>query len=236
MVTRLSESIDRITNRIPSPGLSAEDHTKRAEEWDRQQREREARNFEERLRNSGLPLRMISATLDGFTTPTESHVATLSAVRSLISGFQTPGNPSARSAILYGPPGTGKTHLACALMRAVAPRFGIRYTTVSDLSREVRNTYHRSANKTELDVLEAHISPSLLTIDEIGVGMGSNHEQAMLHDVVAKRYDAMRPTILISNLDLAAIKAALGDRLVDRLRDDNGLVLLMAGESFRGTK
>jgi DNA replication protein DnaC len=119
-------------------------------------------------------------------------------------------------------------------MRAVAPRFGIRYTTVSWLARKVRSTYHRRAEETEEDILRDHINVSLLTIDEIGVGLGSDHEKAMVHDVIAGRYDAKKPTILLSNLSLEAVLEAIGDRLVDRLREDAGIVLPCAWPSYRG--
>ena len=235
-VNRLSDALDNATRRTPPPGIhgSDDDVVAKMEDWERQQKERETREHEERLTRCGFPLRLLGATLDGFTTPTEYHRLALDAAKTFVAGF-IHGKPApARCALFYGPPGTGKTHLACAIMRAVSRNFGVKYTTASDLAREVRSTYHRTAEHTEMDVLNAHVKPSLVTIDEIGVGLGTDHERAMLHDVVAKRYDAKRPTILLSNLNLDAIKDALGTRIVDRIREDDGLVLLLDGESFRG--
>lgn len=234
-MNRLSDALDNVTRRLPPPGQHPlDDNAARMEEWERQRKEREAHEHEERLVRCGFPLRLLDATLEGFTTPTDDHRLALDAAKAFVTGF-VPGKPApARCALIYGPPGTGKTFLACAIMRAVSRSFGVKYTTASDLAREVRSTYHRTAEHTELDVLNAHVKPSLLAIDEVGVGLGTDHERAMLHDVVAKRYDARRPTIMLSNLTLDAIKDALGSRIVDRIREDDGLVLLLDGDSFRG--
>lgn len=196
----------------------------------------EESEFTERLLRSGIPPRLIEASLANFTVDLPAQRDARKLATEYAMAYCRPNKAPARSALFYGPPGTGKTHLAVGIMRTVGNLFGVRYTTVSDLARAVRSTYHRKADQTEQDVLEAHVSPSLLTIDEIGVGLGTDHERAMLHDVVAKRYDNQRPTILISNLSLEAVRSALGERLVDRLREDNGLAISFSWPSFRGAK
>lgn len=205
----------------------------RYQEWERREAERKAQEFRDRLLRCGIPERLVGATLDNFCTTSLDQETVLKKAWTLAGGFRSGQRIPAQCALLYGRPGTGKTHLAVGIMSAVASHYGVRYTTVSSLAREVRSTYHRSAEKTELDVLESHIRPSLLTIDEIGVGLGTDHERAMLHDVIAGRYDAMKPTILISNLDLAAVREALGERIVDRIREDNGWAFGFNWDSYR---
>jgi DNA replication protein DnaC len=56
----------------------------------------------------------------------------------------------------------------------------------------------------------------------------------MMHDVLACRYDRKKPTILVSNLSLEEVKEALGDRIVDRIREDKGTVLECSWQSWRG--
>lgn len=221
--------------RIP-PQTAAPSYDVRAADWAMMEAKCKADELDARLERAGIPRRLIHATFEGFAAPTAAHREALDAAIAYANRFHSAANkiPPPGPALFIGPPGTGKTHLAVAILRAVAPRFGIRYTTVSSLARAVRSTYHRSANETESDILEAHIMPSLLAIDEIGVGLGTDHERAMLHDVVAGRYDRMVPTILLSNLSLASVRDALGERLVDRLREDNGLALTFDWPSFRG--
>jgi len=188
-----------------------------------------------RLGIAGVPMRLRKATLDQYQADTPEQDAVIKKMREYCELF-VPRKPSPPASVLmYGSPGTGKTHIACAIMRAICLNFTVKYTTVSDLARCVRSTYHRQAVETEKDVLAAHVRPALLVLDEIGVGLGTAHEHAMLHDVVSGRYDAMKPTILISNLKLDDIKTAIGDRLVDRMREDSGLILPMVWGSHRGS-
>jgi len=42
----------------------------------------------------------------------------------------------------------------------------------------------------------------------------------LLYQVLADRYDQRRPTILTSNLERSTLRAALGFRLLDRIRED----------------
>lgn len=195
-------------------------------------REEELRD---RLEKAGAPKRLLGATIRGYATSHQGAQEAASAARSTLDTLLASRGAGAPSLVLHGRPGTGKTHLAVAIMRGVlAAGLTARYTTVSHLARAVRSTYRRGAEQTEYQVLEEHIAPALLVIDEIGVGLGTTHETAMLHDVIAGRYDRMRPTILVSNLGLEEIRAALGERVVDRLREDGAQDVVFDWDSFRG--
>src|SRR5690606_40257370 len=57
------------------------------------------------------------------------------------------------------------------------------------------------AERTEAQVMNAMISPDLLVIDEVGATKPTEFEQATLFHVINSRYEQMRPTVVISNLD-----------------------------------
>lgn len=190
---------------------------------------------ESQMTRSGVPHRLIGSTFANYSVPLPAQKKALQAVQSYSSYFARGKMLPARNAILNGAPGTGKTHLACALLRSLCGSFGFRYSTVSQLARRVRSTYHRQAVEHESDILGEFIEKSMLVLDEIGAGTGTDHERAMLHDVIAGRYDARKPTMLITNLSLEDTKAALGDRIIDRLRDDHGLIVPFQWPSYRGT-
>lgn len=138
------------------------------------------------------------------------------------------------SIAFYGPPGGGKTYAAvCVAKEAAWIGRTSRYTTVSGLAREVRSTFHSRSKDTEEEILKRYIETQLLILDEIGAGSGSDHERAMFQDVLYERYNRKRPSILISNLMQDDLKRALGDRIVDRLREDGGFLLPFLGESRR---
>lgn len=199
-----------------------------------QERERQVREMSERLERCGFPPRLVDASLKAFQTPDAGRSKALERAIAYADLFRDRRNLPASCMLLCGKPGTGKSHLAVGIARRAAAVFGVRYATVSGLARAVRSSYSKLASKTEEDILDEHVSPSLLVLDEVGVGLGTDHERAMMHDVLAGRYDRRKPTILVSNLSLEEVKAAIGDRIVDRIREDKGIVLECSWESWRG--
>lgn len=156
---------------------------------------------------------------------------------------------SAAMLVLYGPPGTGKTHLGVSAVYDRYIRHGGRdilsrqtgrwaiFTTQAMISRRVRDTYGDDAKETEKKVMADFSTCSLLVVDEIGAGSGSDHEKQMLCDVLCSRYNAKRPTIMISNLGIDGLKLALGDRVMDRINEDPGSgFLAMAWASQRAAQ
>jgi DNA replication protein DnaC len=184
----------------------------------------------------GIPGRLLGKGFDDFLIETDKQALAKDCLLGLAN------NPKSSAMIMmYGNPGTGKTMLGCAALWVVQTErqspFAIRYTTVSGIARDVRSTYKRDTNKNESEILDAFISCKLLFIDEIGASLGSDHERSMFNDVVSGRYNAKRPTIMASNLGIEDVKGALGDRLVDRIREDAGsAVIPMAWASWRGRK
>jgi len=187
------------------------------------------------LTRSGVPDRLLDASLLNYEATRDGQRIALKAVERYACMFVRGKALPPVSALLYGTPGTGKTHLACAVLRHLTGSFGFRYSTVSQLARRVRSTYHRNATENESDILAEYIGKSMLVLDEIGAGTGTDHERSMLHDVIAGRYDARKPTMLVTNLSIEDTKTALGDRIIDRLRDDRSLILPFQWPSYRGT-
>ncbi len=124
--------------------------------------------------------------------------------------------------IFSGEPGTGKTHLACAIANAVIQQGSAAlFTTVSDALRSIKRAYG-DASMSELDAINALVEPRLMILDEVGMAYDTDHSKSLIFDLMNKRYEAMRPTILLTNLDAAALRQHLGDRVTDRLREGGG--------------
>ena len=70
-------------------------------------------------------------------------------------------------------------------------------------------------------------------LDEIGIQFGSDTERMYLFEVVNRRYENALPTVLISNLDRDKFRDEVGERVIDRLREDGGRMIAFSGESFR---
>lgn len=144
-----------------------------------------------------------------------------------------------RCLILVGVPGTGKTHIACAIAnQIIATGFSALFSSVGTLIKKLRSTWSRDSQKTEIEMLNEIASVDLLIIDEVGVQYGSESEEVQIFEVINRRYEEMKPTIIISNLPVASedgksLKDYLGERSFDRLRENGGKLIQFTGKSKR---
>ncbi len=136
--------------------------------------------------------------------------------------------------IFCGRPGTGKNHLACAIAKVfIQRRKSALVTTVFKMIRAIKETWR--GNNDESKVIKGFVDVQLLVIDEIGIQFGSETEMLYLQEIINDRYEAEKPTILISNKTPEEITAFLGERIIDRFRD-GGHILCFDWESYRGRK
>jgi DNA replication protein DnaC len=195
----------------------------------RQETERRARMFE----NSGVPYRYREKGFDGFRAMTPQQERALAYSRQFAAAIVA-DQRSGVSSIFTGNVGTGKTHLACGIVRAVCEG-GIyaRFETVLSAIRSIKDTYRRDSEVSETDAIESLAAPSLLVFDEVGVQFDTDHERTLFFEVLNNRYQECRSTLLLSNLTLGELQTFLGDRVIDRFRE-NGKVLAFGWESQRG--
>ena len=177
-----------------------------------------------------IPLRYRSKSFDNFEHNTKEQECAYNAAKRFVSD-STNNLRVGRCLILCGGVGTGKTHLACSIANALNSQgcFAV-FTTVSKLIRSVRASW---GTKDEQKVIDSFVDVDLLIIDEVGVQAGSDNEKNILFDVINGRYEQMKSTIIISNLNLQGIKEFLGERIVDRLRENGGTLIPFTGKSYR---
>lgn len=177
-----------------------------------------------------IPLRYQNKTIESFELKTEEQKKSFKIVKEFNDNLDESLSVG-RCLILSGSPGTGKTHLACGIARNVAlSGRSAMFTTVQKLIRRVRNSW---GTKEEQSTLDAFIDLDLLIIDEVGVQAGSDNEQHILFDVINSRYENERSTIIITNCDINGIRRYLGERIVDRFRENGGRLVQFSGKSYR---
>lgn len=136
--------------------------------------------------------------------------------------------------ILCGGVGTGKTHLAIGIAHEVlAQDCPVVYTSVMAAVRAVKDTYRRDADRPEAEVIADFVSPDLLILDEVGVQFGSDTEKMILFEIINGRYERYRPTVVVSNLAKDSLVQFLGERVVDRLREGGGKMVVFDWPSYR---
>jgi DNA replication protein DnaC len=194
----------------------------------------ERRATEARMRKllgrAAIPERFIGRTFDNFNADTTDKRQALSVLRDYSDNFSA-NSRTGQGLILSGRPGTGKSHLAGAVLQAHIDR-DVLYATCLDLIRMVRETWRKDSEKSERQVLAFLSGLDLLVIDEMGVQYGTDGEQTILFDVLDGRYRALKPTILLTNQDAEGLKAYLGERTFDRLRETCRFVAFQ-WESYR---
>lgn len=199
----------------------------------RDKADRQAR-WEKKLGQSGIPLRFRDRTLQRFVAEHPGQVYALKFAEEYAEAF-TYGTP-ARCAVFVGKPGTGKTHLACGIALRIMARHGASalFTSVSRMARRIREAKSYDAAETESEAIAMHVYPDLLIVDEVGMQSGTDAEARALFDVVNERYEQRKPTIFLSNFDLAQVRECLDARVFDRLREDGGEIVTFDWDSMRG--
>lgn len=131
--------------------------------------------------------------------------------------------------VLYGKRGNGKTRMAAELAAMVGQS---RYRTAMRFFLEVRATFKKNSEKSEIEIIDDLVGASVLILDEIQERGETDFEDRLLTHVIDARYAAMRPTILIANLTKQELAESLGASIVDRARE-NGKSIEFNWESFR---
>lgn len=187
-----------------------------------------------RIKQSGLPPRFHDRTLDSYRVSDARQQSALDAVKSYCADLD--GLRNGRSLLMIGNVGVGKTHLAAGVINElVKPDNSVDavYTTARDMIRDIRSTW-KNPDRDESEAINHYANPGLLVIDEVGVQYGSESEAILMFDVIDKRYGSRLPTVFASNLKIAEVKAILTDRIIDRLREDSGLIVQLEWKSQRG--
>lgn len=204
---------------------------------DERQAENARKQWEAKIGRSGIPERFADRTLDAYLAKTEGQHRALAFARRYADDFKAVAKIG-RGALFLGKPGTGKTHLAVGIALQVMrdPKRSALFCTVMRAIRTIKDTWRKGAEQAEADAIEALVFPDLLILDEVGVQFGSEAEKLLLFDVLNERYERRRPTLLLSNLTAPEVAAYLGERVMDRLREDGGEVVVFDWASHRGVK
>lgn len=154
------------------------------------------------LKEARIPPRFARAELDNFEHDMDTQRTAWRKAKAFVEAFPVVD----RGLLFYGPNGVGKTHLAVGILKACVRQKGARafFFETRELLRIVRDTYNRSVEETEMEILKPLLGADLLVLDDLGAERTSDWVQETLGLVVNTRYNDRKPTIFTSNLvDLA---------------------------------
>ena len=201
---------------------------------------RRARAAEGLMRRAAIAPRFAACGFDNFEAVTPAQRAALDACRHYADNFAAM-HAAGACLVLRGAPGTGKNHLATAIARSVLARgHSVLNATAHEIIRRIRETWGNSARgqgESEEQVTREFAALDLLIIDEVGRQYKSRDgaDNVELFNVIDQRYRRLRPTIIISNQDRAAIRLSLGHAAYDRLREGGGQIIHFDWASHRGS-
>jgi DNA replication protein DnaC len=213
--------------------LDQEDAERRRLEHEERLRAAEEANQKALVRDACIPPRFAGRTLDNFVAHNDGAKRALTVARSYVEDFEAL-SAEGTSLIFCGGVGTGKTHLAVGIANAVlAMKLRVRFASVMTAVRTVKETYSKGSDDTERDALNEFIYPRLLVLDEVGAQFGSDTEKLILFEIINGRYEQMKPTVVISNLAKEALGEFIGERSIDRLRENGGRLVAFDWASYR---
>lgn len=196
-----------------------------------------AQKLNELLIASGITPRFRDCTLDSFRTNDDvAQQKALKKCQAYVGDF--PANWEAgRCLLMLGNIGCGKTHLGSAIVQSVIRIHGAHALIVSasEVIRVAKGSMAKGAQYTESDILSELGSLDLLVLDEVGAQRGSEYEIGLLHEVLDRRYQNVLPTVVISNLGRQDLTAYIGERALDRLRQNGGQAVGFTWSSARAS-
>ena len=214
---------------------------------------RAARRTARIMEQARIPKRYAHCTLEDYVPNYGGNNASLSNalvqarnfVREYLPGSDVPG------LLLTGSIGVGKTHLAVGMLQALIAERGAKglFFDYRDLLKQVQNSYNRSVEATELEVLKPVFDAEVLVLDELGASKPTDWVWDTVAHILNTRYNDRRTTIITTNYanlppgggELSGPRAAvreetLGDRIGERMRSrlqEMCVVVEMTGEDFR---
>ncbi len=210
-----------------------QDLKERDAELARMAAERKQARIDTIIRRSGIPERFKQRRFENYGVECEGQARALQICQDYARDFDVI-RKTGQSLILAGMKGTGKTHLACSIANHLMPLgFSALFIGALDAIKRIRATWSRDSQETELQVMQAFRDVDLLILDEIGVQFGTDAELTQIFEIINSRYMDMKPTLILTNVFADGLERIIGERTLDRLRENGGRLVPFDWESYR---
>jgi len=190
----------------------------------RQKQSYKQKKIEESLASCAIKERFKDCTFENYLANTNIKKTIKEKIIEFANNFSSNG----RSGIFHGHKGNGKTHLAAAVLKTVINNgYTGFYVRLSEMLKDIGCS---SYNKP--DRIKKYCIPDLLVIDEASFSL-EDKEKIDFFDVIDNRYMDKKSTIFISNLTDLETSSVIGEKIIDRIKEDDGIILYFNWESYR---
>jgi DNA replication protein DnaC len=176
-----------------------------------------------RLERARIPPRFMHKTLETFKARRGDKIRgeLLRSAERYVMGFNLRARGECdKGLLMIGSVGCGKTHLAVAVLQQIIDKgYSGLYYNSPQLLRDIRATFDEGSLVTEDDLLEEVTSTDLLVFDDVGAENSTQFVLDRFYLVINERYEAGKPILVTTNLDMEALENRLGERIVSRLNE-----------------
>jgi DNA replication protein DnaC len=152
------------------------------------------------LEEAGIPGKFVDADFVSYEKHHRSQGIAKRVAEDFVEDFLKTKKDFSRGLILMGAPGLGKTHLAVAIIKALALVEGIdcRFVDFFQLLADIRHGY--SEDMSDQAFIKPYLDARVLVIDELAKGRNTEWELTVLDQLISNRYNsADKVTIFTTN-------------------------------------
>lgn len=208
------------------------------EEFERMQREEEAKEKQQRLKslftNSLMDSKFFGETFENWDETkgnnkyrgmAEKYCNRFSEVKKQGLGF-----------LFYGTPGNGKTYLSnCIANRLLNDCIPVISTSVDGILNRIKQTYNKWGKEGEETILNSLSYADLVIIDDLGTEDATGWSVSKVYNIIDRRYRNKLPMIVSTNVSIEELKEIYSERTIDRLLE-MCTPIKFTGESIRKEK
>lgn len=122
--------------------------------------------------------------------------------------------PQSKGLLLIGPVGVGKSHLAASIVNELNNKlYSCYFGNIVDIIGFIKSTYNKNSLLTESEAINIMTEQiDLLVIDDLGKENNSEHNLALLYQIINKLYENEKPLVITSNFGAVDLNKKLGER------------------------
>lgn len=159
------------------------------------------------LNNNGMPPLFKKKNFDNYDK-TKNPIA-FNQAKVFVDNF-----PKSKGLLLIGSVGVGKTHLAASIVNELNNKlYSCYFGNIVDIMGFIKSTYNKNSLLTESEAINIMTEQiDLLVIDDLGKENNSEHNLALLYQIINKLYENEKPLVITSNFGAVDLNKKLGER------------------------